>query len=70
MINQAPIVRYTASVSEKFLPNFWRKTFSAESIVVFDPVDPRFKVGCALSLRLHATAPTRKVGDSGNRELR
>jgi hypothetical protein len=31
MINQAPIVRYTASVSEKFFPNFWRKTFSAES---------------------------------------
>ena len=31
MINQAPIVRYTASVSEKFFPNSWRKTFSAES---------------------------------------
>ena len=29
MINQAPIVRYTASVSEKFFPR--RKTFSAES---------------------------------------
>ena len=27
MINQAPIVRYTASVSETFFPNFWRKTF-------------------------------------------
>jgi len=31
MITQALIVRYTASVSEKFFPNFWRKTFSAES---------------------------------------
>ena len=31
MINQAPIVRYTASVSETFFPNSWRKTFSAES---------------------------------------
>ena len=33
MINQAPIVRYTASVSETFFPNSWRKTFSAESVV-------------------------------------
>jgi hypothetical protein len=38
MINQAPIVRYTASVSENFFPNFWRKTFSAESSVMPDPV--------------------------------
>ena len=30
MINQAPIVRYTASVSEIFFPDFRRKTFSAE----------------------------------------
>ena len=32
MINQAPIVRYMASVSDKFFPNSWRKTFSAESM--------------------------------------
>jgi hypothetical protein len=38
MINQAPIVRYTASVCETFLPNFWRKPFSAESIIKSDPV--------------------------------
>ena len=37
MINQAPIVRYTASVSEKFFPNSWRKTFSAESLCKPDP---------------------------------
>ena len=37
MINQAPIVRYTASVSENFFPNFWRKTFSAESELRSDP---------------------------------
>jgi hypothetical protein len=36
MINQAPIVRYTASVSEKFFPNSWRKTFSAESFITPD----------------------------------
>ena len=34
MINQAPIVRYTASVSENFFPNSWRKTFSAESVLI------------------------------------
>ena len=38
MINQAPIVRYTVSVSEKFFPNFWRKTFSAESHSKKDPM--------------------------------
>jgi len=31
MINQAPIVRYTASVCEKFFSDFRKKTFSAES---------------------------------------
>jgi hypothetical protein len=31
MINQAPIVRYRASVSEIFFPDFWNGTFSAES---------------------------------------
>jgi len=40
MINQAPIVRYTASVSEKFFPNSWRKTFSAESLFKPDPDTP------------------------------
>jgi len=37
MINQAAIVRYTASVSENFFPNFWRKTFSAESLDYYAP---------------------------------
>jgi len=32
MINQAPIVRYTASVCEIFFSEFWKKTFSAESL--------------------------------------
>ena len=36
MINQAPIVRYTASVSEKFFPNSWRRA-SAESEIMTDP---------------------------------
>ena len=40
MINQAPIVRYTASVSENFFPNSWRKTFSAESLCKPDPLWP------------------------------
>ena len=31
IINQAPIVRYRASVSEIFFPDFWNGTFSAES---------------------------------------
>jgi len=31
IINQAPIVRYRASVSEIFFPDFWNKAFSAES---------------------------------------
>jgi hypothetical protein len=31
MINQAPIVRYTAFVSEIFFSDFRKKTFSAES---------------------------------------
>jgi hypothetical protein len=31
MINQAPIVRYTASVCEIFFSDFREKTFSAES---------------------------------------
>ena len=38
MINQAPIVRYTASMSEIFFPNSWRKTFSAESLFKPDPI--------------------------------
>src|SRR5438309_1655070 len=33
IINQAPIVRYRASVSEIFFPDFWNRTFSAESEV-------------------------------------
>ena len=32
IINQAPIVRYRASVSEIFFPDFWNGTFSAESL--------------------------------------
>ena len=44
MINQAPIVCYTASVSEKFFPNFWRKTFSAESIVMSDSYTYQYHV--------------------------
>jgi hypothetical protein len=43
MINQAPIVRYTASVCETFLPNFWRKPFSAESIIKSDHPAGNFK---------------------------
>jgi len=31
IINQAPIVRYRASVSEILFPDFWNGTFSAES---------------------------------------
>ena len=38
IINQASIVRYTASVCEIFFPAFWKKTFSAESNVMSDPV--------------------------------
>jgi len=34
MINQAPIVRYTASVCELFFSGFSKKTFSAESILI------------------------------------
>jgi len=37
MINQAPIVRYMASVCEMFFADFCKKTFSAESIVMSDP---------------------------------
>ena len=37
MINQAPIVRYRASVSEILFPDFWIGTFSAESIYMPDP---------------------------------
>ena len=41
IINQAPIVRYRASVSEIFFPVFWNQTFSAESVSRPDPVpDP------------------------------
>jgi len=32
MINQAPIVRYTASMCEIFFSDFLKKTFSAESL--------------------------------------
>ena len=35
MINQAPIVRYTAFVSEIFFSDFRKKTFSAESYLIF-----------------------------------
>jgi len=37
IINQAPIVRYRASVSEIFFPDFWNRHFSAESIFRPDP---------------------------------
>jgi hypothetical protein len=40
MINQAPIVRYTASVYKIFFSDFRKKTFSAESIVMSDPKLP------------------------------
>jgi len=36
MINQGPIVRYTASVCEVFFSDFRQKTFSAESSVMSD----------------------------------
>jgi hypothetical protein len=43
MINQAPIVRYTASVSENFFPNFWRKTFSSlNGMALSSELQPRF----------------------------
>jgi len=35
MINQAPIVRYTASVCEIFFSDFRKKTFSAESVLTY-----------------------------------
>jgi hypothetical protein len=39
IINQAPIVRYRASVSEIFSSDSWNGTFSAESnLDSFDPV--------------------------------
>jgi hypothetical protein len=34
MINQAPIVRYMASVCEMFFADFCKKTFSAESTIL------------------------------------
>jgi hypothetical protein len=37
MINQAPIVRYRASVCEIFFFDFRKKTFSAESKVLLHP---------------------------------
>jgi len=37
IINQAVIVRYRAIVSEKFFPDFWNRTISAESILRHDP---------------------------------
>ena len=37
IINQAPIVRYRASVSEIFFRDSWNGSFSAESIVMPDP---------------------------------
>jgi hypothetical protein len=37
MINQAPIVRYMASVCEIFFADFCKKTFSAESHIMSDP---------------------------------
>jgi hypothetical protein len=33
MINQAPIVRYTASVSEKFFPNFGERLFQQNRLL-------------------------------------
>ena len=35
IINQAPIVRYRASVSAIFFPDFWNRTFSTESDVSY-----------------------------------
>jgi len=49
IINQAPIVRYRASVSEIFSPDFWNQTFSAESIVMLDPDAGFSRHGTALS---------------------
>ena len=37
IINQASIVRYGASVSGIFFPDFWKRTFSAESQIMPDP---------------------------------
>ncbi len=37
IINEAPIVRYRASVSEVIFPDFWNQTFSAESLSRHDP---------------------------------
>jgi hypothetical protein len=34
IINQAPIVRYRAFVSGIFFPDFWKRTFSAESQIM------------------------------------
>jgi len=41
IINQAPIVRYGASVSEIFFPDSWNGTFSAESELMLDLADVR-----------------------------
>ena len=45
MINQAPIVRYRASVCEIFFSDFRKKTFSAESIFTFSNSNDLTDVG-------------------------
>ena len=39
IINQAPIVRYRAFVNEDFFPDFWNRTFSAESNMISKQIE-------------------------------
>jgi len=45
MINQVPIVRYTAFVSEIFFSDFRKKTFSAESYYYISSSDKLVGLG-------------------------
>ena len=61
MINQASIVRYRASVSEIFFPDFWNGTFSAESQSSF--------VKSGNGVRSHAFVSSQSLQINANRFL-
>jgi len=64
IINQAPIVRYRASVSEIFFPDSWNGTFSAESLIKFD--SPRGKSHLQRAYELYSKWYSEWVGDNND----
>jgi hypothetical protein len=70
MINQAPIVRYTAFVSEIFFSDFRKKTFSAESLDKSDPILPNPPAGADFQSRFHkSTAQAQEMKEGALRVL-